>query len=532
MTVIEKIHGELVEESQFFAPVASDLLDGLIGQYQSMRKRIVAVDELISNETIGAVQYYLDAYSGDGGHRGYMPNVADLFKVDKAISKLNSAYWSKTMHLTDVFDVMPQKRRDEWNKSIVEMSTPEFEESTVRSTISSLLDMRSQFLSERVDGIFRNLSGDHVTNCPEAFGKRMIIGYVLNEYSSVGQTKSGLINDLRGVIAKFMGRGELKHYDSYRLINTLKTKWGEWVTIDGGALRIRLYKKGTAHLEIHPDMAWRLNQILAHLYPRAIPAQFRQRPAKREKTFSMMQRPLPFAVINVLSEVKPFTRGSLLMHISLYSREKFDKAALNEAGAVLQSIGGVDVGSSNFQFDYDPTEVINDIVVSGCIPDQKSHQFYPTPESLARRAIEIAEIEAHHTCLEPSAGMGGLAGFMPKDSTTCVEVSAMHCEVLKAKGYTVHNQDFIDWSKSATKFDRIVANPPFSEGRWQAHTTAMASLLSKDGRLVVILPASAPNSFKLQKCNMQWHGPFDNEFAGTSISVVILSATLTLENTP
>lgn len=524
----ERIDAELVDETEFFAPVASDLLDSLLGQYQAMRKRVEAVSELMTAETSGAIQYYLDAYSSGSNHSSYMPTVSALFVVEKAVAKLNGAYWSKTMSLTDVYDAMPQARRDEWNRSIKDMTTPDFEESTVRSTITGLLAMRSQFLSERVDGIFRNLSGDHVTNCPEAFGKRMILSYVLNEYSSVGHTKSGLINDLRCVIAKFMGRGEPKHYASSRLIETLKNRWGEWVTVDGGALRIRLYKKGTAHLEVHPDMAWRLNQILAHIHPRAIPAQFRQRPVKKAKTFAMMSRPLPFAVVNILSEVKPYIRGSLTMTLPAYMQE-FGKAAWNEAAAVLQSIGGVQTAGGNFTFDYNPKAVIDDIVTSGCIPDQKSHQYYPTPPSLARRAIEIAEIEGHHTCLEPSAGMGGLFDLMPREKTTCVEVSELHCQVLRAKEARVYCADFIAWSQDmqgqGVVHDRIVMNPPFSEGRWQAHLLAAASLVRPGGRLVSVLPSSAAKNTALPGFSLNWHGPFDNEFAGTSVSVVILSAT-------
>jgi hypothetical protein len=514
---------ELVDDKPFFAPVASDLLDELLCQYQAMRKRIESISELLTSETSGAIQYYLDAYSSTNS-RSYMPTVSALFQVKNAVAQLNGAYWSKTMNLTDVYDSMPQKRRDEWNASIREMTTPDFEESTVRTTIEGLLSMRSQFLGERVDGIFRNLSGEHVTNCPEGFSKRMILASVLNEWNGVAQTKAGLINDLRCVIAKFMGRDEPRHNVTDGLIRNLQSRWGEWVTIDGGALRIRLYKKGTAHLEVHPDMAWRLNQILAFLYPRAIPAQFRQKPAKKEKSFAMMQRPLPFAVLAVLSGVVPFARGSLTMSIPYRFKEE-NKAAFEEALTILESIGGTRLESGNYEFDYDAKSVIDEIVVSGSIPDQKSHQFYPTPVSLARRAIEIADIGAGHTCLEPSAGMGGLAGLMPLAQTTCIEVSRLHCEVLTSKGFTAHNTDFIEWSKSAPKFDRIIANPPFSEGRWQAHTTAMAGLLKQDGRLVVILPSSAPNSFKVPDANMRWHGPFDNEFSGTSISVVILELT-------
>lgn len=518
----------------FFAPVSSDLIDSLLGQYRATKQKIEHVAEMVVGETAGAVSYFLE---GNGRDSRYSPpSVERLFQKAGAVAALNAAYWSKAIHLTDVLDAMPQKRRDEWNESITNMTCPEFEEETVRNTLLSLLNMRSQFLAERVDGIFRGLSGEHVTNSPAAFGKRMIVNYVLSEshgFYSENYSKCGLINDLRCVIAKFMGRDEPGYNASSGLIRTLKGRWGEWVTVDGGALKIRLYKKGTAHIEVHPDMAWRLNATLAHLYPMAIPPEFRQKPARKIKDIELIQRPLPFAVLDLLAGMKT-ARGcekqenflEPYRHFNIPNALQFgygdkDKHATAEAVQVIESIGGVKK-DGYFQFDYNPESVVDSIVSSGCIPDQKSHQFYPTPEALAKEAVELAEIEPEHVCLEPSAGTGGLADHMPS-TTRCVEVSALHCEVLTAKGYNTTCADFLDWSaKTAERFDRIVLNPPFDRGQWQAHIEAAARLLKPHGRLVAILPEGAKNRTVLPDLNTTWSRTYDNAFPGTSVSVVIL----------
>jgi hypothetical protein len=68
------------------------------------------------------------------------------------------------------------------------------------------------------------------------------------------------------------------------------------------------------------------------------------------------------------------------------------------------------------------------------MPDTKAHQFDPTRERLARMAMDQAEIGDDDLCCEPSAGTGGRAEFMPKERTTCVEVSSLHCKVLTANG--------------------------------------------------------------------------------------------------
>jgi hypothetical protein len=505
------------EASEFFAPARTDLVDSLIGQYQSMRNRIDELAEMVTGEIAGAISYFIEGNKDT--HSRYAPAVSTVFRKEGAVAALNAAYWSKALAMTDVLDCMPQARRDEWNKSITEMKAPDFEEATVRATIQGLLASRTKFFSERVDGIFRGLSGEHVTNSPMGFSKRMILGYVLNEYSSVGQTQAGRINDLRAVIAKFMGRDEPKHYASYRLIDTLKGHWGEWMTIDGGALRIRLYKKGTAHLEVHPDMAWRLNSVLANLYPMAIPSELRQKPKKKTKDFVMMGRPLPFAVIEIIGELRR-ERGTNRFSFGYAGAD--NKPAVAEANQVLRSIGGV-IDGRGVEFDYDPRTVLDEIITSGCIPDQRAHQFYPTPENVAMAAIELAQIGPEHTCLEPSAGQGGLADYMPKDRTRCVEISPLHCKILKAKGFVVDQADFLACDYRLP-FDRIVMNPPYSEGRWQAHIEAAAGLLTPKGRLVAVLPASARGKNVLPGFVCEWSQVFSNEFAGTSVSVAIVAA--------
>ena len=119
-----------------------------------------------------------------------------------------------------------------------------------------------------------------------------------------------------------------------------------------------------------------------------------------------------------------------------------------------------------FQFDFDPFSVLEEVVASGCVPDQRAHQFYPTPAALAARAVELAEIGPKDRCLEPSAGTGNLADLMPKDRTVCVEAAQLRCEVLRAKGHEVEQGDFLSFARGG--FDRIVMNPPFDQGRWRA----------------------------------------------------------------
>lgn len=505
------------KDEEFFAPSNFDLVDGLISQYQHNRKKIERVAEFVNSDVSDVLDYFLTGNSDKFNRNG---SVKEVFKLEGALAYLNATFWSKALGLTDVLSMMPQKRRDEWHKSITDRKTPEFEEATVRDTLQGLLSSRHKFFAERVDGIFRSLSHEHVTNCPQGFNKRMILGYVFNEFSFSSSSQCGHINDLRSVIAKFMGRDEPHYNSSQSLVAAARHNYGQWMIVDGGAMRIRVYKKGTAHLEIHPDMAWRLNQILASIHPLAIPAEFRTKPIKKHKEFSMIGRPLPFAVLAVIANARK-ERGANRYHLG-YRSSSDSKVVREEAERVLQMIGGVFSGDM-VTFDYDATDAIDEIITSGCIPDQKSYQYYPTPLSVAEEVIITADIQAGELCLEPSAGQGGLADLMPKEQTTCIELSDLHCKILESKNHNVVKDDFLAWSGST--FDKIVMNPPYSEGRWQAHIEHAAKMLKADGTLIAVLPASAKNKEVLKGFNHSWSREFKNEFESTSISVVILKAT-------
>lgn len=547
MTAAAQI-GEIADSpGEFFAPAATDLIDSLISQYQRERHQVHQVVEFTRPESLGGViQYFID---GNQDRRDrFTGTVAKLFNEEGAIGALNASYWRRALDMTDVLDFMPTKRREEWFESIEKQDTPDFEDATVRATLGTLMAQRMDFLAEKVDGIFRALSRTHVTNRPEAFAKRMILTGVTNDYGGHARTQTGHVNDLRQIIAKFMQRDEPMWQASNRLVEIARRDFrGQWLDVDGGAMRVRCYLNGNAHLEIHPDIAWRLNQILAHLHPMAIPSEFRTAPKRKQREYALMERPLPFAVLDILGEMQsvrtapierrfgepdipPVTTNPHSLEFG-YGLAK-DKHVMGQAAQVLESIGGVrctDKSSAWWEFDYPAKRVINQIVVSGVVPDHQSHQFFPTPQGLAERAIELAGIEEHHRCLEPSAGTGALADLMP--SPLCVEVSALHCQVLEAKGFKVLEVDFVWWfdepeigGEDGPRFDRILMNPPFSQGRWQAHTEAAAGLLAPGGRLVAILPSSAQGKFHLPGMACRWDGPHDNQFAGASVSVSILIA--------
>lgn len=544
----------LGEDEAIFAPTSSDAIDHLLAQYRQEEAGIMRVQEIFAaSEVKSALYFYLDGNKNKDIHYNAHNLIDTIFDVDSAKNSLTAAYWSKALALTDVADFMPQKRRNEWNEVLSawrghnykrgknpDKDMPEFNEESVRSTLQSLMVARFKFLAEKVDGCFTKLSRLHVTNQPEGFSKRIIMWY--SSYSDLSiwgprasYQECGYLNDLRSIISRFMGNEEIPHGQTSDLVASLiKTgRFNQWISLDGNALRLKIFKKGTAHLEIHPLMAQRLNLILASLHPHAIPSEFRDRPdPKVVKDFGLMQKPLAVNVIGVINKIlETKTKGANeVRSFPLHESRSFGEShfAVDEALSVLTRLGGVIDGGS-ITFDYDVCSlVLNEINFTRCVPETKSHQFYPTPSDLSKTAMDMLQVTPNNSILEPSAGVGGLLQHLPgrmAANVTCVEVAKLHCSVLERKGYGhVVCDDFLSFAKKTNyRWDRIIMNPPFSDGRAMLHLNAAVGLLKDGGKLVAILPAGAKNKFSAEGCDVVYSLPIDNAFADASVSVVICS---------
>lgn len=196
---------------------------------------------------------------------------------------------------------------------------------------------------------------------------------------------------------------------------------------------------------------------------------------------------------------------------------------------VLAYIGGVKASFSTWHFDYAITNVLYEIQRTGALPEHRTHQYFPSPEAVARYADEFAGIEEEDEFLEPSAGQAGIAQFLPIERTTCVEISPLHATILASKGFNTICTDFLNWQPGRT-FRKIIMNPPFSDGRALAHLAHASSLLDRQGVLVCILPESQKGLHLISGFDHEWGKSFHREFSGTSISVCVVRLTHTEAN--
>lgn len=166
---------------------------------------------------------------------------------------------------------------------------------------------------------------------------------------------------------------------------------------------------------------------------------------------------------------------------------QLERKLYERVAKVLKSIGGKwSSAKKAFVFKEDVGDLITSIADSGeYIPERQALQFFPTPESLAREIVEIADIRQGESTLEPSAGQGNIAQFMP--SPDCIELDPKNRAILEKRGFRVVGEDFLKFTSSAS-YDVIVMNPPFCKRQDALH---ILKAISMANRKVVAIASQA-----------------------------------------
>lgn len=147
---------------------------------------------------------------------------------------------------------------------------------------------------------------------------------------------------------------------------------------------------------------------------------------------------------------------------------KMERKLYEQVSKLLKEMGGKWSSAKKiFVFQEDVAETLADIIAIGeYTPDRKTFQYFPTPLPLAEQVVSRADIQPGESCLEPSAGQGNIARFMP--SPHCIELNPKNREVLKEAGFNVVAEDFMKFSPDRL-YDVIVMNPPFTAGQDARH---------------------------------------------------------------
>lgn len=124
-------------------------------------------------------------------------------------------------------------------------------------------------------------------------------------------------------------------------------------------------------------------------------------------------------------------------------------------------------------------------------------QFYPTTESLVKRAWAKFQNRVFVRVLEPSAGEAHLAKGRPDHGShgyysgplapiDCIEIDVTKHPILREEGFDVIGVDFMQFDGTGAIYSHIIMNPPFADG---AKHVLKAWEILYEGECVAILNA-------------------------------------------
>ena len=529
---------------EFLPTMTTPAIDDLLVDYdkgESEMRRLHG--ELMGKENRHVLEDF--AYGAEVYHKSqskshfWALDLIKMFDLPRAINARTEHFWFKLFDMCSLTSILPSTLWTQWRDSFMawrecskgvtnSVGIPPFERSTVYGSLSLIEAHRANFFSMRVDSLWTGLSGMHKTNWGSGFHKRFILNAM---YSELGNTteKDRTFYDLINICNTIMSGTEDPFYDSNAMLRRARDKHcGEWVEVKEGCLRIRAYQVGTLHVEVHPEIANRLNIALAYMHPNALPDELTLKRPRRKAGFGSAE----LIKSTVAPQVRSYLRGCnhrqredglwmLTPAHAHYIVDRLGGAVRRMIDDVLSQVGGVRDENIHL-FDYPPVEVVAEIVLTGEVPEKVSHQFYCTPTDLAKEFVEWAGVEEQGIYYESSAGTGGIAKHMPLQ-TFCVEVDRLRAMALDKMGFEVKQADFLSLSAAdlGGEVDGVLMNPPFAGGAWQAHFEHAIQFVRMGGSISAILPEGAPRKMPtLLGLEVMYSEPKKNRFPDTTISVV------------
>ncbi len=194
---------------------------------------------------------------------------------------------------------------------------------------------------------------------------------------------------------------------------------------------------------------------------------------------------------------------------------KLERKVYTDVKRALEKMGGKWKGGKTaaFVFAEDPTALMRRAQSGEKVNTKQEFQFFETGDKMADRLVQLLnvtkpeiEAKAWFKILEPSAGQGALidalirAGVLECAGTKIYAIEKMpqNVRILLQKYDPVNElhvakiNDFIelDTESEEGKFDRIIANPPFTKHQDVDHVYKMYAALRKGGRLVSLTSKS------------------------------------------
>ena len=473
-----------------------NVFDKYFVEYNKKKSELIdAMSVIFDSNKIDLLWLYLEKMSNSNlndYHNG-IPSISSVKKYltnDNILKTLDKEYWTIVIHESKILNYVSSSVKEEFSKSLKNFNMPEFNQNNVETTIRGLIKDLPSLFKQRLEDAFNVLSKEHKTNSSNMFNKRMVfkIANYNNNYifsSDFLSRRCDAIDDICSTINQLLGYEQVEYNftkgKAYQIANS--NKFGQWIKLNEN-VAIKLFKVGTAHLEIRPEIADLLNSIIANgTIPNMSDDWYQKNKNEKQKEFhDMTEVLLSKKVIDEISKTLASLQNNSKV---LLSKDTIE--VLSYIDSNFEYVDGIP------KFSYDVTSVLKHLFEFKTIPEYKSYQYYPTPNEIVDEIQKYVPITGN--ILEPSAGTGNLIFGLNKEKITCIELSKFHNIILKAKGFNSVEMDFLTYNTDE-KYDCIVMNPPYSKNRALLHVNHAVKLLSENGYILAVLPTGKVNDIQ------------------------------------
>ncbi len=206
--------------------------------------------------------------------------------------------------------------------------------------------------------------------------------------------------------------------------------------------------------------------------------------------------------MQVTTDVLGVLDSAICLDNTLKLTGQLDRKLYTATNKVLEAAGGKwNRKAQAHIFEGDAFETIEQVILTGAIVDRKQElQYFPTPEPVAERLVELADLQYDMKVLEPSAGQGALVAPLLREhaEVLAIEIDSGNAKKLAtlftSQGAffdSILQADFLHVQPESTGlFDRVVMNPPFTRQQDIRHVTHAFRFLKPGGRLVAVMSAA------------------------------------------
>ena len=185
-------------------------------------------------------------------------------------------------------------------------------------------------------------------------------------------------------------------------------------------------------------------------------------------------------------------------------RTSFAEGVLQNSGYIpleSQGVGGKEFDNAGKEeqdgFDQAVLDYYGNQKLKGKRNERAGIDYFPTPEPIGYKMVEWAQLQEGEDVLEPSAGHGAIARYVPRDNgLTAIEPSRDLFSVLQLRAGGA-GRKFVDnifeQYNPVNKHDVVLMNPPYGTAGTTAiqHVSKAFEHLNEGGRLIAIIPRGA-----------------------------------------